>query len=675
MRIGIEIGGTFTDLLSFSDSGEVGFVKVPSVKRRPDAGATAALEAARVPLTGVTDLVHGSTVATNAVLERSGARVAFVATRGFRDLLHLQRQDRRRIYDLAYRKPAPIVARSACFEVSERILADGSVAEPLNESAVERDLVPHLLAGGFGAVAICLLNAYRNPAHEVALARLIARRVQGMVIACSSDVAPEFREYERASTTAIAAHIQPTIDAYLGRFEQYLAHRGFAGSFSVMQSNGGRLPSAGMRKHPITALFSGPAAGVMGAARQAGLSGFRNLITFDMGGTSTDVCLVENGRPELTGSTEIDGLPVRTPLLDIVSIGAGCGSIAWVDDGGMLRVGPQSAGADPGPACYGRGGEQPTLTDAHVIRGTIRPGAFLNGEMSLASAASRRVFEPLSERFGMRVPAAAESAISLANASIVRAIQLVSTERGRDPRDYVLVAFGGAGPLHAAEVASELGIGTILVPPYAGVMSAYGLLASDYRVFATTTRRTRVDDAAPPAVIEAFDQMRGRLCATLPTLGIPQGTVTLTLTLEMRFVGQAFEVPVELTESDIETLTCESLTGRFAEAHHRTYRHGSAAQQQIEIMSYRLGAHVAAEQVPLLRIASTSCTGASAPHRIFAGREEIAGVAAPRASLRPGDSIDGPAILDDPTSTTYVPRGWRAASDKNDNLIMQRSGP
>ena len=673
MRVGIEIGGTFTDLLSFSSSGEVEFVKVASVKRQPDVGAMAALEAARIPLTDVIELAHGSTVATNAVIERSGARVAFVATKGFRDLLHLQRQDRRRIYDLAYRKPTPIVARGACFEVSERILSDGSIAEPLNEPAVERELIPQLLAGGFGAVAICLLNSYRNPVHEVALARLIARRVQGMVIACSSDVAPEFREYERASTTAIAAHIQPTIDAYLGRFEEYLFHRDFSGSFSVMQSNGGRLPSAGMRKHPITALFSGPAAGVMGAARQAGLSGFRNLITFDMGGTSTDVCLVENGQPELTGSTEIDGLPVRTPLLDIVSIGAGCGSIAWVDDGGMLRVGPQSAGADPGPACYGRGGEQPTLTDAHVIRGTIRPEAFLNGEMSIASAASQRAFEPLSEQFGMSVFSAAESAINLANASIVRAIQIVSTERGRDPRDYVLVAFGGAGPLHAAEVAAELGIGTILVPPYAGVISAYGLLASDYRLFETTTRRTRVDDATPAAVIGAFNEMRHRLAATLPALGIPQGPVTLTLTLEMRFIGQAFEVPVQLTESDVETLTCESLTRRFADAHHRTFRHGSVAQQQIEIMSFRLGAHVAAEQIPSLRLASGGPIGDPAPHRIFAGREEIAGVAAPRASLRPGEAISGPAILDDATSTTYVPRGWCATSDKNDNLIMKRS--
>jgi N-methylhydantoinase A len=322
-----------------------------------------------------------------------------------------------------------------------------------------------LAAGDYGAIAICLLHAWRNPAHEERLAHLIQRHLQGAVIACSSQISPEFREYERASTTVIAAHVQPVIADYLGRFERFLTDRGFAGSFSVMQSNGGRLPAAGMRTNPVTALFSGPAAGAMGAARQAALSGYKNLVTFDMGGTSTDVCLVENGEPEMTGATEIDGLPVRTPLLDIVSIGAGCGSIVWLDDGGMLRVGPMSAGADPGPACYGRGGERPTITDAHVVRGTIRAEAFLGGSMRIDRSAAHRAFERLASGLGMGIAEAAGAAIGLATGNIVRAIQLVSTERGRDPRDYALVAFGGAGPLHAARIAEDLGIGTILVPP------------------------------------------------------------------------------------------------------------------------------------------------------------------------------------------------------------------
>jgi N-methylhydantoinase A len=673
MRVGVEIGGTFTDLVSLSASGEVRFVKVPSVKRRPDEGAMAAIVAANVPLEQVAELVHGSTVATNAVIERSGARVAFITTNGFRDILHLQRQDRRRIYDLAYRKPTPIVPRHACFEVRERVLADGSVADALDEAAIERELIPKLVEGNFGAIAICLLNAYRNPTHEQALAHLIARRLQGIVISCSSDVAPEFREYERASTTAIAAYVQPIIDAYLGRLEGHLADGRFSGSFSVMQSNGGRLPSEGMRKHPVAALFSGPAAGVMGAIQQASLSGFRDLITFDMGGTSTDVCLVSDGEPELAASTEIDGLPVRTPLLDIVSIGAGCGSVAWVDDGGMLRVGPQSAGADPGPACYGHGGERPTITDAHVIRGTIRPEAFLGGGMPIDSAAAGRAFAPLAQQFGMSLPGIADAAIGLANGSIVRAIQLVSTERGRDPRDYVLVAFGGAGPLHAAEVASELGIGTILVPPYAGVISAYGLLAADYRLYETATRRTAVDEAAPAAIKAKFGEMRQRLLSRLAALGIPHAAAVLILTLEMRFVGQAFEVPVHLAANEIDALSLDRLQKSFAAAHHRVYRHGSLAQQRMEIISFRLGARVAAEAVPALRLPPTRAEDRPSPHRLFAAKQEIEGVAAPRAWLRPGGAVSGPAVLDDPTSTIYVPKGWRAVADEHENLLLRRS--
>ncbi len=673
MRVGVEIGGTFTDLVSLSAAGEVRFVKVPSVKRRPDEGAMAALAAADIPLERVAELVHGSTVATNAVIERSGARVAFITTNGFRDLLHLQRQDRRRIYDLAYSKPTPIVPRHACFEVRERVLADGSVADALDEAAIKRELLPKLAEGNFGAVAICLLNAYRNPAHEQALARLIARRLQGIVISCSSDVAPEFREYERASSTVIAAYVQPIIDAYLGRLERYLADSRFVGSFSVMQSNGGRLPSAGMRRHPVAALFSGPAAGVMGAIRQAALSGFRDLITFDMGGTSTDVCLVNDGEPELAASTEIAGLPVRTPLLDIVSVGAGCGSIAWVDDGGMLRVGPQSAGADPGPACYGHGGESATITDAHVIRGTIRSEAFLGGRMPIDAEAARRAFAPLGEQFGMSLPGIADSAIGLANGSIVRAIQLVSTERGRDPRDYVLVAFGGAGPLHAAEVAAELGIGTILVPPYPGVISAYGLLAADYRLYETTTRRTPMDDAAPAAIKAMFGAMRQRLMSRLAALGIPHRAMVLTLTLEMRFVGQAFEVPVHLAAAEIEALSLKRLEQSFAAAHHRVYRHGSLAQQQTEIMSFRLGGRVAAEAVPALRLPPASAGDRPRPHRLYTDKQEIEGVAAPRAWLRPGEGVVGPAVLDDPTSTVYIPKGWHAVADEYDNLLLRRS--
>ncbi|MBV8186753.1 MAG: hydantoinase/oxoprolinase family protein, partial [Alphaproteobacteria bacterium] len=372
MRVGVEVGGTFTDLVAV-EGGRVVVTKVPSTPRSPDIGAFAALTASGIDLAQIEDLGHGSTVATNAVLERKGAAVAFVATAGFRDLLFMQRHDRRNIYDLFYAKPAPPVRRKDCFEVSERLRADGSVERSLDEGKVRAELIPALKAGGYRAIAICLLNAYANPAHEKRLAELLAEALGDVLVTCSHQVAREFREFERASTTLLSAYVQPVIDGYLHRFESKLAEAGFAGRFTVMQSNGGRLPAEAMRQSAITALYSGPAAGVVGATRQAARSSFHDLVTFDMGGTSIDGCLVQEGRPSLASESEIDGLPIRTPVLDIVSVGAGGGSLVWIDSGGMLRVGPRSAGAEPGPVCYGRGGTLPTVTDAHVVRGTIRP--------------------------------------------------------------------------------------------------------------------------------------------------------------------------------------------------------------------------------------------------------------------------------------------------------------
>ena len=670
MRVGIEVGGTFTDLLCLDEDGRTQFVKVPSVPQRPDEGAYSALVEAGIDIAGTDELVHGSTVATNAVLERAGARVAFITTQGFRDILFMQRNNRHLVFELAYQKPVPIVQRRDCFEVAERVIADGSVETPIDLDAVEQTLFSALANGGYEAVAICLLNAYANPTHERILAELISHRLQDLVVTCSSDIAPEFREYERASTTVIAAHVQPVISEYIGRFKRYLESNGFAGSFSLMQSNGGRLPSAGMRRNPVTALFSGPAAGVMGAVRQAALSGYDNLVTFDMGGTSTDVCLVEDGEPELTSQTEIGGLPVRTPLFDIVSIGAGCGSIVWVDEGGMLRVGPQSAGADPGPACYGRGGVQPTITDAHIIQGTIRPEAFLGGTMEVDALASQRVFEKVAAHFDMALPEMADSAIRLADANIVRAIQIISTERGRDPRDYVLVAFGGAGPLHAARVAEDLDIRTILVPPFAGVLSAYGLLASDYRLFETRTRRIVIEENAASIVRETAAEMQGHIVDHFRDIGLQERELSFTLTMEMRFVGQAFEVPVNIDPTALDQLTVDGLLTAFAAAHQRMYFHGGSSGNPVEVVSFRLGAVSQLKQAPMLTETYNDGDTFTDWHNIFDGSREVECKLTRRTGI--SSSLDGPAIIDDETSTIFVPAGWQTEIDDHENLIMRR---
>lgn len=669
MRVGIEVGGTFTDLVAIAD-GQVTIAKVPSTPASPDVGAFAALGAGDVAAAGVTDLVHGSTVATNAILERKGARIAFVTTRGFRDIPFMQRHDRRNIYELRYAKPQPPVARRDCFEVAERIDAAGKVVVRLDETAVRDALIPALAAGQYDAVAICLLSAYAAPVHEQRLRSLIAGALPDLRIACSHEIAREFREYERASTTMLSAYVQPVIDRYLDRFEARLRENGFAGHFSVMQSNGGRLPAAAMRSNAITALFSGPAAGVVGAIRQASRSERGNLITFDMGGTSTDVSLVENGEPSIAAETEIDGLPIRTPVLDIVSVGAGGGSLVWIDDGGMLRVGPRSAGADPGPACYGRGGTQPTITDAHVVRGTIRPEAFLGGAMRLDADRAHAAFAPIARQLGCDVAGAAAAAIRLAVANIVRAIQLVSTERGRDPRDYVLLPFGGAGPLLAAEIADELGVREILVPPNPGVVSALGLISADYIRTAGVTRRTLLDDTAPGVLRDAFAGFRARAEGEFRELGL-HGALDFTLSADMRFVGQAFEVAVDLDPALLASLTVGDLTERFAAAHYRLYRHGGEAGRRVEIVGLRFGIRRKLETLPDFTERPMTLQGPTEAS-VRAGEHSVSAGLLTAASLRRDTVVAGPALLESYSSTIWVPPNWQATRDVGGNIFLRR---
>jgi len=669
MRVGIEVGGTFTDLVAIGPDG-IRVTKVPSVPRAPEEGAFDALKASGIAIAAIEDLAHGSTVATNAVLERKGFPTAFITTKGFRDILALQRHGRSRIYDLEYRKPTPVVTRAASFEIAERILADGTIEIPLDLADASQRLVPALHAGSYEVVAICLINAFVNPVHERALRSVLAKALPDLHVTISSDITREFREFERASTTTLSAYVQPVIDRYIRRFRQRLAEEKFRGRFSVMQSNGGRLPAEAMRANAINALLSGPAAGVVGAVRQTGRSGYRNIITLDIGGTSTDVCVVRAGAPQLTQEFHLDGLPIRIPLLDINTIGAGGGSIVWVDDGGMLRVGPRSAGADPGPACYGRGGTLATLTDAHLVRGTVRPEAFLGGRMRIDAAAAARALHPIAQRFGLTLEAAADSAVALADANIVRAIQLISTERGHDPRDYVLVPYGGAGPLHAAKVAEELGIRTIVVPPAAGIISAYGLIASDFVLFESMTRRALADETAADTLREVFRLMHSRALERARANAIP-GRLVFSLTAEMRYVGQAFEVPVLFEEMELRELSAADVHNRFGQAHQRVYFFGGEAAKPIEFVSFRLGVTAPLENLPLLAPSKVS-RGPPHPIRIFDGKAWRDAHLLPRQALGGEKAVSGPALLEDPTSTLYLPAGWTARCDENDNTILER---
>ncbi|ALS68106.1 hydantoinase/oxoprolinase family protein [Pandoraea apista] len=671
MKVGVEVGGTFTDLVAHDD-GRIRVIKVPSTPASPDIGVLDALRMAGIDFATIEDFAHGSTVATNAVLERKGGKVAFVATQGFRDILFLQRHDRKHIYDLFYKKPSPPVQRRACFEAKERILTDGSVDTALDEARFRSEVLPQLEQGAYDAVAICLLNAYRNPAHELRLAELIRAALPNVTVTCSHQVACEFREYERASTATLSAFVQPVIAGYLGRLTQALEREGFRGRFSVMQSNGGRLPADAMRENAISALFSGPAAGVVGAVRQVVRSGYRNVITFDMGGTSSDVCLVQDSKPTLASETEIDGLPVRTPVLDIVTVGAGGGSLIWIDDGGMLRVGPKSAGAQPGPACYGRGGTEPTITDAHVVLGTVRAEAFLGGQMALDVAAAHRAFDQLAAHFGLSVEAVAHNAVRLANANIVRAIQLVSTERGRDPRDYVLVPFGGAGPMQAAQIAEDLGIGTVVAPPNPGVTSAHGLLASDFIKYETQTYRVQVADDTCDQLRERFARMKADLQAQFEQMAFDQ-PLEFSFTLEMRYVGQAFEVPIELDAAALAALERKSLSEHFTEAHERIYFHADKTGRPIEVVALRVGATLVTPHVSATASVTGNLDAAPGEPALYDGRNWTPCRRRTVAALgADGAALAGPAVLEDYTTTVLVPAGWQASVDTQSNLILSK---
>ena len=668
MRVGVEVGGTFTDLVLIED-GKLRVAKVPSTPKNPDEGALNVIETAGISPSSIEDLVHGSTVATNAVLERKGAKVCFFVTQGTRDVLMLQRHDKNSIYDLHYRKPEPVASRRDTFEISERMDADGNVVRVLDEAAVTGIVEAALGSGDFDAVAICFLNGYLNPSHEEAVARIVRDVDPRICITCSHEVTREFREYERASTTTLAAYVQPVIEGYLGRFVKALAEKGFAGQFSVMQSNGGRMPAEAMARNAIAALFSGPAAGVIGALRQVEASGARDLITLDMGGTSTDVSLISDGVPDLAPMTKIDGLPVKTPVIDIVTVGAGGGSIGWIDDGGLLRVGPKSAGADPGPACYGRGGAVPTVTDAHMIRGSVRADSFLGGQMKVDPEASRTVFAAMAKEIAMSVEELADSIIQIAESNIVRAIQQVSTERGRDPRGYAIVPFGGAGPLHAGRVAEELGVTTVIVPPHAGVLSAAGLLMSDYIHYRARTRKLRLDQAAVGDVREVLDALEGEVSAYLQSLGI-EGDVEYDRALEMRYVGQAFEVTVPLSESDASGMTAERLSALFGEEHHRIFEFSKPPNDPVEIVSFRVGAKVAPTAIPNLGDGFTATNEEGIDIDMLDRGERLTCRVLPRSAV-PATAMAGPLLIEDGTSTIYAPPGWVAATDPHGNIVMK----
>jgi len=631
MRIGIDAGGTFTDFIISHDSGKLETFKLRSNPRSPASVILAGL--AQAAGSRKAQVVHGSTVATNALLERKGVRTALVTTAGFEDVIAIGRQNRPELYNLTPTLRVPIIPRAMCFGVRERAFYDGVI------SATPTSLKNGLRRARVESVAICFLHAYRNPENE----KLVAAALEGLGYLCSShDVCPEFREFERTSTTVINAYVGPLMDRYLAELERGTRH-----SISIMQSNGGFMTTKEARRHAIRTVLSGPAGGVVGALETARLSGFTRILGFDMGGTSTDVSLCD-GRPRETMEASIDGFPVRVPMLDIHTVGAGGGSIARIDEGGLLRVGPESAGADPGPACYGSG-DRPTVTDAHVVLGRIAADQLVGGEMHLDVDRATTAVGSIARAAGISVVAAAEGILRVANANMERAIRLVSVERGHDPRDFALVAFGGCGGLHACEIASDLGIRTVLVPEYAGALSALGMLLADQ------VRDYAAGVLNHPSIEREFQRLERTARKELPKSDLLRSA-------DIRYAGQSYELTVPWH--------AQNPAEPFHREHQRVYGYANS-ERAIEIVTIRVRAKRAVEkpkletrrarpasiekrQKPMVRLIHSA--GAFRPTPVYL-----------RAQLS-GTKLRGPALVVDYGSTTLVPPGWFFALDIFGNL-------
>jgi N-methylhydantoinase A len=668
VQIGVEIGGTFTDLVLEDAGGRLHAVKVPSTPAAPEQGALEAVRKAWPDLGSVRTIIHGSTIATNGVLERRGARVGLLVTRGFRDLLDLQRQDRTNLYQLKYAKPEPLVRPEDVRELTERIRADGEILRGLVADDA-RSAARELIDSGVKSLAVCLLHAYRYPQHELLVRQVVEREWPGFPLSLSHEIAPEYREYERCSTTVLSSYVMPIIDAYLHRFESELEKRGFRGDLHVMQSNGGALPATLIRRHAIRTLLSGPAGGVTAAKSVARTRGIGEVITFDMGGTSTDVCLIQNGEADIAPQSEVDNLPIRVPMLDIISVGAGGGSIASVDKGGMLRVGPQSAGATPGPACYGRGGAEATVTDANVVLGLVRPDHFLGGRMKLDKHAAVEACARLGKAIGMDAVGAARAIVEVVNTSMEGALRLVSTERGADPRRFWLLCYGGAGGQHAAALADELSLRGVIVPRYPGLFSAYGLLIADlHRDWSAPFLRSLKTYSAAE-VAETIEGLKARARQEFAAVGQDVERVRYDISLDMRYPGQAFELEIGLPEEEIDDW--RSIGERFNLVHRQRYGH-AAEHETAELVTVRVTATIPRPEGASRQVHRTSPSATEQLELNVDGENRVV-TFVQRDSLDLEDRVDGPSVIEEETSTIWVPAGWHAALDEGGHLRLERS--
>jgi N-methylhydantoinase A/oxoprolinase/acetone carboxylase beta subunit len=622
-----------------------------------------------VPSEDITRFAHGTTVATNAVIERQGARVGLITTEGFRDTLEIGRQMRRQLYDLRLKPETPgwLAPGARRVEVTERVGADGSVVTPLDEHSLARAIAA-MKAAEVESVAVCLLFSFVNPDHERRIAAALAEAMPGVPVSLSSEVDPVFREYERTVATAFDAYIKLVVDDYLGRMEQVLAVAGVPTPLQVMQSRGGLAAASVARRRPVRLFLSGPAAGVIGANAEGRRAGIGDLITIDIGGTSSDIALVRDGTVGVRNEVEISGYAVRVPMLDLVTLGAGGGSIAWLDVAGGLRVGPRSAGAEPGPACYGKGGGEPTVTDASVVLGYIDPAYFAGGTLPLDPALSRRaVTEKVATPMGLTAEAAAAGIHRIANARMVDGIRLVSLNRGHDPRDFTLVPLGGAGGLHAVALAEELGIRRILVPRSPGVLSASGLLSATIEHEISGPYHRKLAEANMEEVRAVFDRLHAQATGLMACESAGDLTVRRLTFADLAYAGQShyIEVPVDPDAPDALTRAYRD----FEAEHERINGHATGAPAKI--VNLRV-VHRAALPDPFVLQASEPGPSLKGTRGVWFGANTVETAIHDRARIAPGEVLQGPAVIEQSDSTTLIPPGWRSQALAHGALILTR---
>lgn len=680
LSLGIDTGGTHTDLILINyDSGQIWTSKVATTPSDPMVGISNGidqiLQISGIDISDLSELVYGTTIVVNMIVQHQTMRTGLITTKGFRDVLEIGRAYRTgNIYDIKVTKPLPLVSRDLRMEVNERVNFQGQVLQPLDESGCHA-IVQTLKKRGVDSIAVCLLHSYINPTHEQQIKQIILQEFPSAHISLSSEINPVFREYERTSTTVVNAYVMSSMIEHLDKFETKICKRGLQGLLYTMQANGGKATFRAARQKPVHVVNSGPIAGAIAGSHIARLAGYPNVVTLDMGGTSCDIALIEGSEPKFATESSVEGYPVQIPTIDLNIVGAGGGSIAWLDSGGGLRVGPQSAGADPGPVCYRKGGTRPTVTDANLVTGRLNAEYYLKGSIQLDNEAARDSIERrIAQPLGLSTLEAAAGILEVANATMIRAIKLVSVERGYDPHDFALIAFGGAGPLHALRLAEELEFPVVIIPRYPGNTSALGLVLADVRHDYVATRIQLLSEAEPDDIESIFQQLEAQAIQQLDEEGVPLPQRRLVRACDLRYFGQGYEVNVPVSGKIQTPSALKAIAMSFHSAHRRTFGHAMEGDPVV-LVNCRvsaLGLNPSTEMTHSQKATAdaSNLNGCKGERDVYLRDGFVRCPVYERSLLMPGTLLEGPSIVEQAGSTTMIFPDYNAQVDVYGNLTI-----